>query len=135
TITPSFESALQGQAAGVSVIQGSGLAGASSVIRIRGISSISASAEPLYVVDGIPIDVNYFLAEANWQNGAFNNNPLASLNPADIESIEILKDASAAGIYGSRGTNGVILITTKRGKSKRLSIDFSTRVATSDPVA
>lgn len=135
TVTPSFESALQGQAPGVAVIQGSGLAGSSSVIRIRGISSISAGAEPLYVIDGIPIDVNYFLAEANWQNGAFNNNPLASLNPADIESIEVLKDASAAGIYGSRGANGVILITTKRAKSKKLTIDFSSRISTSDPIA
>ncbi len=135
TITPSFESSLQGQAAGVSVIQGSGIAGSGSIIRVRGISSISATAEPLYVVDGIPIDVNYFLAEANWQNGAFNNNPLAVLNPNDIASVEILKDASAAGIYGSRGANGVILITTKRGKSNKLSLDFSSRIATSDPVA
>ncbi|MEL6922755.1 MAG: SusC/RagA family TonB-linked outer membrane protein, partial [Bacteroidota bacterium] len=135
TITPSFESALQGQAAGVNVIQGSGLAGSGSIVRIRGISSISATAEPLYVIDGVPIDVNYFLAEANWQNGAFNNNPLASLNPADIASVEILKDASAAGIYGSRGANGVVLITTKRAKTGKLSIDFSQRFATSDPVA
>lgn len=135
TITPSFESALQGQAAGVNIIQGSGLAGSGSVVRIRGISSISAGAEPLYVIDGIPMDANYFLAEANWQNGAFNNNPLAALNPADIESIDILKDAAAAGIYGSRGTNGVILITTKRAKANKLTIDFSTRIATSDPVA
>lgn len=131
TVTPSFEAALQGQAAGVSVIQGSGLAGSGSVIRIRGASSISAGSEPLYVIDGIPLAVDNFLAEANFQNGAFNNNPLASLNPNDIESIEVLKDAAAAGIYGSRGTNGVILITTKRSKTNKLEIDLSTRVATS----
>ena len=135
TVTPSFESALQGQAAGVSVIQGSGLAGSSSVVRIRGISSISANSEPLYVIDGIPLETNYFLAEANWQNGAFNNNPLASLNPNDIESVEILKDAAAAGIYGSRGTNGVILITTKRAKSTKLTFDINTRVSTSEAIA
>ena len=136
TVTPSFESALQGQAAGVSVIQGSGLAGSSSVVRIRGISSISADSEPLYVIDGIPLETNYFLAQANWQNGAFNNNPLASLNPNDIESVEILKDAAAAGIYGSRGTNGVILITTKRGRStKGIQFDFSTRLGTSQAAA
>ena len=133
TVTPSFESALQGQAPGVNVIQGSGLAGSGSVVRIRGISSISATADPLYVVDGVPIDVNYFLAEANWQNGAFNNNPLAALNPNDIESIEVLKDASAAGIYGSRGANGVILITTKRAKKGRPSVNFRMQLGTSDP--
>lgn len=135
TVTPSFEAALQGQAAGVSVIQGSGLAGSGSVIRIRGASSISAGSEPLYVIDGIPLAVDNFLSENNFENGAFNNNPLASLNPNDIESIEVLKDAAAAGIYGSRGTNGVILITTKKAKSNKLQIDFSTRVATSEAAA
>ncbi len=133
TVTPSFEAALQGQAPGVNVIQGSGLAGSGSVVRIRGISSISAAADPLYVVDGVPIDVDYFLAEANWQNGAFNNNPLAALNPNDIESIEVLKDASAAGIYGSRGANGVILITTKRASRGRPSISFRSQFGTSEP--
>jgi len=133
---PSFEAALQGQAAGVQVIQGSGIAGAGSVIRIRGIASVSANGDPLYVVDGIPITADNFLAEANWQNGAFNNNPLASINPNDIESIEILKDAAAAGIYGSRGSNGVILITTKRGKlGGKPTFNFSANVGTSQPVA
>lgn len=135
--TTSFEAALQGQAAGVQVIQGSGLAGSGSVIRIRGISSVSANGDPLYVVDGIPITANNFLAEANWQNGAFNNNPLSAINPADIESVEVLKDAAAAGIYGSRGSNGVILITTKRGKgiSGKPTFNFSMSLGTSDPVA
>ena len=132
---PSFEAALQGQAAGVQVIQGSGMAGSGSVIRIRGISSVSANGDPLYVVDGIPITADNFLAEANWQNGAFNNNPLAAINPNDIESIEILKDAAAAGIYGSRGANGVILITTKRGKTGKPSFNFSSTVGVSEPVA
>jgi TonB-dependent starch-binding outer membrane protein SusC len=135
--TTSFEAALQGQAAGVQVVQGSGLAGSGSVIRIRGIASVGANADPLYVVDGIPITTDNFLQEANWQNGAMNNNPLSAINPADIESIEILKDASAAGIYGSRGSNGVILITTKRGanKSGKPVFDFSANLGSSSPVA
>jgi TonB-linked SusC/RagA family outer membrane protein len=135
--TPSFEAALQGRAAGVQVIQGSGLSGSGSVIRIRGISSISASGDPLYVLDGIPITADNFLQQANWQNGAFNNNPLAAINPADIESIEILKDASASGIYGSRGSNGVILITTKRAKANagKPTFNFSMNLGTSEPVA
>ncbi|MFZ4785598.1 MAG: SusC/RagA family TonB-linked outer membrane protein, partial [Flavobacteriales bacterium] len=108
------------------VSQGSGMAGSSSILRVRGIASISAGGDPLYVVDGIPITQNQFL---NGNNGAMNNNPLASINPADIESIEILKDAAATGIYGSRGSNGVVLITTKRGsKKKGVTFDFSTRV-------
>lgn len=134
TTVPSFEAALQGQAPGVQVIQGSGVAGAGSVIRIRGISSVSAGGDPLIVVDGIPITQDNFLA-TNFQNGAFNNNPLASINPNDIESVEILKDAAAAGIYGSRGANGVILITTKRGKTGKPTFEFSTRFGISQPVA
>lgn len=133
--TPSFEAALQGQAAGLAVIQGSGLAGSGSVLQIRGKSTISAGSDPLYVIDGIPITADPFLAENNFTNGAFNNNPLASLNPNDIESIEVLKDASAAGIYGSRATNGVILITTKRGIKGKTSFDFSAGVGTSQPSA
>ena len=111
--TPSFEAALQGQAAGVQVSQSSGVAGAHSLIRVRGVVSVSAAGDPLYVVDGIPTTQEYFL---RGNSGALNNNPLAAINPNDIESVEILKDAAATGIYGSRGANGVILITTKRGK-------------------
>ncbi len=121
--TPSFEAALQGQAAGVQVSQSSGIAGAPSLIRVRGVASVSAAGDPLYVVDGIPITQEYFL---RGNSGAMNNNPLAAINPNDIESVEILKDAAATGIYGSRGANGVILITTKRGK-KGTSFEFSTR--------
>jgi TonB-dependent starch-binding outer membrane protein SusC len=122
---PSFEAALQGKAPGVQILQGNGLAGSGSVVRIRGIGSISASGDPLYVVDGIPIVSDQFL---RGNSGAMNQNPLSSLNPADIESIEILKDAGATGIYGSRGANGVILITTKRGKSGKPQFNFNTRV-------
>ncbi|MFM7309179.1 MAG: TonB-dependent receptor plug domain-containing protein, partial [Flavobacteriales bacterium] len=126
--TPSFEAALQGRGAGIQVSQGSGLAGSGSLVRIRGISSISAGGDPLYVVDGIPITQNPFL---RGNSGAMNNNPLTFLNPNDIESIEVLKDAAATGIYGSRGANGVILITTKRGKNKGLSVDLTVRMGTS----
>lgn len=132
TPSPSFESALQGRAAGVQVIQGSGLAGSGSIIRVRGVASVSAGADPLYVVDGIPITQDPFLGG---NSGAMNTNPLASINPADIESIEILKDVSAAGIYGSRGGNGVILVTTKRGKSGKPAFNFTSRVGFSKPVA
>ncbi|MGB2015373.1 MAG: carboxypeptidase-like regulatory domain-containing protein, partial [Flavobacteriales bacterium] len=97
--TPSFEAALQGQAAGVQVSQSSGVAGAPSLIRVRGVASVSAAGDPLYVVDGIPITQEYFL---RGNSGALNNNPLAAINPNDIESVEILKDAAATGIYGSR---------------------------------
>lgn len=122
--TPSFEAALQGQAAGVQVSQGSGLAGSSSTVRIRGIASISAGGDPLYVVDGIPITQNQFLGG---NSGGMNTNPLATINPNDIASVEILKDAAATGIYGSRGSNGVVLITTKRGTKKGLEVNYNAR--------
>lgn len=122
--TPSFEASLQGRAPGVQVTQGSGLAGSGSVIRVRGIGSISAGGDPLYVVDGIPITSDPFISG---NRGGMNQNPLATINAEDIESIDILKDAGAAGIYGSRGANGVILITTKRGKSGSPVVNFSTK--------
>ncbi|MEY2970381.1 MAG: hypothetical protein RLZZ599_754, partial [Bacteroidota bacterium] len=107
-------------------------AGSGSMVRVRGVASISAGGDPLYVVDGIPITQDYFL---NGNRGGFNTNPLATINPNDIESVEILKDAAATGIYGSRGSNGVVLITTKRGKSKKLSYNFSSRLGVSGPTA
>lgn len=129
---PSFNAALQGQAAGVQVTTGSGLSGSSSVVRVRGIASISAGGDPLYVVDGIPISQDVFL---NGNSGGMNSNPLSFLNPNDIESIEILKDAASTGIYGSRGANGVILITTKRGKTDKLKLDFVANAGISLPTA
>ncbi len=128
--TPSFEAAIQGKAPGVQITTGSGVAGSGTLVRIRGVASISAAGDPLYIVDGIPISQNYFV---NGNNGGFNNNPLATLNPEDIESIEILKDAAATSIYGSRGSNGVILITTKRAKKGGLKFDFTSRLGTSQP--
>ena len=126
--TPSFEASLQGRAAGVQVTQGSGLAGSGSVIRIRGIGSISAAGDPLYVLDGIPIIQDNFL---RGNGGGQNANPLSAINPNDIESIEILKDAGATGIYGSRGANGVVIITTKRGKGGKPTFNYNNKIGLS----
>lgn len=128
----SFEQALQGKLTGVSVTQGSGLAGSPSIIRIRGISSISASGDPLYVVDGIPITQDY---SVYGNQGGFNFNPLANLNPADIESVEVLKDAAATSIYGSRGANGVIMITTKRAEKGKMRVTYNAQIGISRPTA
>lgn len=106
--TYSFESVLQGRAAGVDVVADSYRPGAGSTVRIRGSRSLVAGNDPLIVMDGIPIEGN-----------------LMDINPSDIESIEILKDASATAIYGSRGSNGVILITTRRGYSGGTQIEYS----------
>ncbi len=117
-----FDQALQGRAAGVQVVQSSGAPGGGTNIRIRGTSSVNASSEPLYVIDGMLINSNSGETSIGGRGPA--TNPLATINPSDIESIEILKDASATAIYGSRAANGVILITTKRGKSGKGSVTF-----------
>ena len=113
---PTLDGALGGQVAGLAVTASSGQPGADSHIRIRGGNSVNASNEPLYVVDGFI----YFKDAANNSTGigAIDGsiNPLATINPNDIESIEVLKDVSATAIYGSRGANGVIIVTTKKGK-------------------
>ncbi len=134
---PSFESALQAKLPGVQVTTGSGIAGSGAVIRIRGVASISAGGDPLYVVDGIPITQDYFLNNGNssGNSGAMNNNPLASINPDDIESIDVLKDAAATAIYGSRGSNGVILITTKRASKGGFRVSYSGSIGISRPTA
>ena len=127
--TPSFESAIQGKAPGVVVQSGSGKLGQAIQVNIRGISSISAGSQPLYVVDGLPVISNSLSDATN-----DDTNPLADINPNDIESIEILKDASAAAIYGARAANGVVLITTKKGKSaKRTVIELNTSSSWSNP--
>ncbi|WP_423130185.1 TonB-dependent receptor [Gaoshiqia sp. Z1-71] len=116
----SVDQLLQGRAAGVQITQASHAPGGGVSVRIRGTGSITAGQEPLYVVDGFPI--NNVSTATGQLNSGFDgqlpeNNPLNSINPADIKSIEILKDASAAAIYGSRGSNGVVIITTKSGTS------------------
>jgi iron complex outermembrane receptor protein len=118
-VTP--EQLIAAKTPGVQITSGSGAAGSSFNIRIRGGSSLSASNNPLIVVDGVPLDVN--------------NAGLNAINPNDIEDFTVLKDASATAIYGSRGSNGVLMITTKKGtKNTGLSTTFSTRLTVSDPV-
>jgi len=114
------EQLLQGRTAGVTVLPASGEPGAGISINIRGSSSIRASNNPLFVVDGVPLDGGGTSGGLDFGAGSSSaRNPLAFLNPNDIENMTILKDASAAAIYGSRGANGVVLITTKKGRSKQ----------------
>ncbi|MEX6691108.1 TonB-dependent receptor [Danxiaibacter flavus] len=126
---PSFESALQGKAAGVVIESGSGKVGQGIRINIRGTSSISASSQPLYVVDGLPI-----VSSSLSNTGNDPTNPLIDINPNDIESVEILKDASASAIYGARAANGVVLITTKKGRnSRKTTIELNMAKGYSNP--
>ncbi len=115
----SIDQVLQGRAAGVQIQQSSGMPGAGSNIRIRGTGSINSSNEPIYVIDGVIIS-----QDAN----NMNSNVMASINPSDIVSIDILKDASATAIYGSRASNGVIIITTRRGEAGSAVINFNTNI-------
>lgn len=124
--TTGLDQALQGRAAGVQVTQNSGAPGGGVSIRIRGIGS-TLSAEPLYVIDGIPVVNDNQGTSANFSEldgGGQNSNALNTINPSDIESIEILKDASATAIYGARAANGVVLITTKRGEKGKSKISL-----------
>ena len=117
-----LDGVLQGRSAGVQITQNAGNPGAATSVRIRGNSSISAGNEPLYVIDGIP------MTTGNYGQIGFSGqgiNALSDINPNDIESITVLKDASAAAIYGARATNGVIVITTRRGSEKRTDINFN----------
>ena len=117
------DQALVGQLAGVTVKQNTGTPGKAFSIQVRGSGSISGGNEPLYVIDGFPLTLN----SSNTGNGTFSTgNPLDNINPNDIESIEVLKDAAAAAIYGSRASNGVVLITTKRGQTGKNKISFNT---------
>lgn len=127
----SIDQMLQGTVAGVQVTQASSAPGGGISIRVRGSSSISGSSEPLYVIDGFPIE-NDPDASSPGSGGRVTatvpSNPLAALNPNDIESIQVLKDASATAIYGARGANGVVIVTTRRGRAGRpeLSVDMFT---------
>ena len=125
----SFETALQGKAAGVVIENSSGKVGQGIKIRIRGTSSLSASSQPLYVLDGVPLTT---ASQSDINNEP--TNPLADLNPNDIESIEVLKDAAASAIYGARATNGVVLITTKKGtRNNKTVVELSTNKGFSKP--
>ncbi len=123
SIITSLDQSLQGRAAGVTAVSTSGAPGSSSSIRVRGTATINANAEPLYVIDGVPIQsggksgADYGLGDALGNGSVSTISPLSTIDPADIVSMEILKDASATAIYGAQGANGVVLITTKRGKA------------------
>ena len=121
---------LQGQAPGIQITSTSGMLGANAAVKIRGVGSITAGGNPLYVVDGVPLnDESYSFTLGS----STSLNPLLNLNPNDIENISVLKDASATAIYGSRGSNGVILITTKKGKVGRNTIGFDYYTGFSKP--
>lgn len=126
--TPSFDQQLAGRASGVQVTVGSGIVGQAPRIRIRGTNSITSGGSPLIVIDGVPaLDGN--------QSGATPTNPLADIDPNDIESTEILKDGAATAIYGSRASNGVILITTKKGKKGQpMKANFSAQYGLTNPI-
>ncbi len=115
SIATSVDQVLQGRAAGVQIQANSGTPGASTSIRIRGINSLNATNQPIFVIDGVVIDST---------TDDETSNPLSSINPSDIVSMDILKDASATAIYGSRASNGVIMITTKRGKAGEATVTY-----------
>lgn len=128
-VNNSIDQLITGRAAGVQVSQTSSEPGGGVSIRIRGANSITAGNEPLYVIDGFPIDNSNLIqggGAAATGSTVVGRNPLSSLNPADIASVEILKDASATAIYGARGANGVVLITTKTGGAGKTKIKYDT---------
>lgn len=130
----SVEQKLQGMTSGVSITGGSGQPGATTSIRIRGMGSLTASNEPLYVIDGVPVSSGSLSTgggEASYMNNA-KTNIMSTLNPADIENITIIKDAAAASLYGSRAANGVILVTTKQGTSGRTRVTLNASAGFSD---
>lgn len=135
SIITSLDQALQGHAAGVAAVQTSGAPGSSSAIRVRGTATINANAEPLYVIDGVIVQsqgqtgYDYGLGDALGNGSTSTISPLSTINPSDIVSMEILKDASATAIYGAQGANGVVLITTKRGKSGEAKFTYDGSIA------
>ena len=127
----SLDMALQGQAPGVQVTQSSGTPGGGVTVRIRGATSISAGNTPLFIVDGIPVETGSLSSRSF---GGQNDNALSLINPNDIESYNILSDASAKALYGSRASNGVVVITTKRGKNAKAQISLDIQRGIVDPV-
>ena len=137
SIVSSLDQTLQGRAAGVQAVTTSGAPGSSSSIRVRGQATINANAEPLYVIDGVIVQgggsrgADFGLGDALGNGTVSTISPLSTINPADIVSMEILKDASATAIYGAQGANGVVLITTKRGKAGDAKISYDGMFAVS----
>lgn len=130
--TTSLEEVLSGRIAGVQVTSSGGEPGAGLTIRVRGNSSVNADNEPLYVIDGFPIETSQTMVSAYNGKGNQTIDPLSNINPNDIQSIEVLKDASATAIYGSRGANGVVLITTKSGTKSAPKISFNSYLGFSE---
>ncbi|MCZ2339797.1 MAG: TonB-dependent receptor plug domain-containing protein, partial [Chitinophagales bacterium] len=126
-ISPTVTTQLAGRAAGVQVTTPNGILGEAPKVRIRGIASVNSGTDPLYVVDGMPIYSGYLGGEASASG-------LGDLNPDDIESYEVLKDGAATAIYGSRGANGVILITTKKGRKGATQISLNSSFGFANPV-
>ncbi|MCF0167680.1 MAG: TonB-dependent receptor [Bacteroidales bacterium] len=137
SVITNLDQSLQGRAAGVSAVQTSGAPGSSSSIRVRGQATINANAEPLYVIDGVIIQgggnsgSDFGLGDALGNGKVSTISPLSTINPSDIVSMEILKDASATAIYGAQGANGVVLITTKRGKAGDAKFSYEGMMAIS----
>ena len=137
SIISSLDQSLQGRAAGVTAVTTSGAPGSSSSIRVRGQATINANAEPLYVIDGVIVQgggntgADFGLGDALGNGKVSTISPLSTINPADIVSMEILKDASATAIYGAQGANGIVLITTKHGKSGEAKFSYDGMVAMS----
>ncbi|MBD5279395.1 MAG: TonB-dependent receptor [Bacteroides sp.] len=132
TIVTNADQMLQGKVAGVQVTQNSGAPGGATSVRIRGASSLNSSNEPLYVIDGVPMSGSSEIGGFEWMggsNGQTKVNPLASIAPSDIVSIDVLKDASACAIYGAAGANGVVLVTTRRGSAGHTNITYDGYVA------
>ncbi len=135
SIITSLDQSLQGRAAGVTAVSTSGAPGTSSAIRVRGTATINAVAEPLYVIDGVIVQTggqsgaSYGLGDALGNGKISTISPLSTIDPADIISMEILKDASATAIYGAQGANGVVLITTKHGKSGEAKFSYNGMLA------
>ncbi|QNM84253.1 TonB-dependent receptor [Polaribacter pectinis] len=126
-----FVEALQGKATGLQSISSSGQPGSNSAVRIRGSASVNGNVEPLYIIDGVPVSANSTSDLGSGGLDSGNRDPLSNLNPSDIESVTILKDASSTSIYGARGANGIILITTKKGRQGKAKFTFSSQVGIS----
>ena len=137
SVITNLDQSLQGRAPGVTAVQTSGAPGSSSSIRVRGQATINANAEPLYVIDGVIVQgggdsgSSFGLGDALGNGKVSTISPLSTINPSDIVSMEILKDASATAIYGAQGANGVVLITTKRGKAGEAKFSYDGMVALS----
>ena len=134
---PTFEGALQGRMAGVNINQSSGALGAPVTVRVRGTTSVNASNQPLFVIDGIPLAVDNdadgnILRGSNFGTGG-GTNQLANINQNDIESVEVLKDAAATALFGARGANGVVLITTKSGSAGKTKVNVNYYAGISEP--